>query len=188
MVEWRATPFICRAFLLETYYPFSTAEVDYIFFPAILLIFILYTFFFQRKNKRPSQNNLSLTPAQHLVERDLIDEAGKMEGDQSLLCAIEGTLCIKDAQVTVNSLGIARIREAIGFCKSVNQRLLCRYLLLHCAPHGKGISHFPKRRLDYFFVLGHGYFLLYLCYIVCRPRAGIKNWHNDLRRETPCTL
>ena len=71
-------------------------------------IFILYTLI-QRKNKRPYQNNPSLTAAQHLVERDLIDEAGKMEGDQSLLCAIEGTLCIKDAQITVNSLGIARI-------------------------------------------------------------------------------
>jgi hypothetical protein len=26
--------FICRAFLMETYYSFSTAEADYIFFPA----------------------------------------------------------------------------------------------------------------------------------------------------------
>jgi hypothetical protein len=32
VVEWRVTPFICRAFLLETYYPFSIAEADYIFF------------------------------------------------------------------------------------------------------------------------------------------------------------
>jgi len=30
--EWHT--FICFAFLMETYYPFSTVEVDYIFFRA----------------------------------------------------------------------------------------------------------------------------------------------------------
>ena len=40
----------------------------------------------------------SLPPAaQHPVERDLVDKLDHVEGDQSLLRAVEGTLRIEDA-------------------------------------------------------------------------------------------
>lgn len=93
------------------------------------------------------------TPAKHPVERDLVGNPGKVEGDQSLLRRIERALCIENAQVAVNSLGIARIGETVGFRNSVDQRLLRRYLLVHCTPHGKGIGHFPENRLDCLLVL-----------------------------------
>jgi len=44
-----ALPFICRAFLPEMYYPFSTAEADYIFFRAEAgkYLFVVWLFFVQ---------------------------------------------------------------------------------------------------------------------------------------------
>ena len=61
------------------------------------------------------------TPAQHPVRRDLVDKPDHVEGDQSLLRAIEGTLRIEDAQVAVDSLGITRMGEAVGFRNGVDQ-------------------------------------------------------------------
>ena len=129
--------------------------------------------------------DLSLTAAQRLIERYPVVELGEAQHDQTLLGAIQGALCVQNTEIVVDSLFIACRREAVGYRKSIDQRFLCRYLLVHRAPHGKGIGHFPEGRLDGLLILGNRHFLFYFSDIVCKPGAGVKNRHDDLWGETP---
>jgi len=63
---------------------------------------------------------LSLTSAQRIIERDHIVDPGEVKKDQSLLGAIQGTLRIQNAQIAVNSLDITGIGKAAGFRRSID--------------------------------------------------------------------
>ena len=74
----------------------------------------------------PTPNNplllgFSNPSAQHFVERHPIRQPRQPKNDQSLLRAVEGALCVEDAQVTVDSLFVACLGEPVGICNGIDQ-------------------------------------------------------------------
>ena len=96
------------------------------------------------------------TAAQGLVEGHAVDRLDQLGDEQGLARRIQGALRVEQGKVAVDAAVVARLGQALGDRRGLDQPLLGRYPVLDGGAHGQRVGDLAEGGLHRLFVLGDG--------------------------------